>query len=268
MTQQLHIVALGSSFAAGPGIQPQINKPAMRSGNNYAHLLAERLHARLTDLTVSGATLQNVLSEEQVMSNVRFEPQLASMPSDADVVMITAGGNDLNYIGGMIHDSLRYSFFTRPLSYLIPKPITEKPLVAKDIAARFIAVIDKIHEIAPKSRIFLVEYLTIFDSNTRPGIDVSLDEAEILAYQRLAGVLQAGYRLAIEGRLGCEIVPIAMLSIGHGLGSVEPWVEGFGLKVIMARKTPFHPNAKGMEAVADILFKTLTEKTLPSQSSD
>jgi len=267
MTQQLHIVSLGSSFAAGPGIPPQINKPAMRSGHNYSHQLAERLQARLTDLTVSGATLRNVLSEEQVLSKSRFAPQLVSVPSDADIVTITAGGNDLNYISGMIHDSLRYSIFTRLLSYLIPKPTTEKPLVAEDIASSFTAIIDKIHEIAPKSRIFLVEYLTMFDSNTRPGIDVSLDEEGILAYQCLADVLQAGYRLAAESRSGCGLVPIASLSNGHGLGSSESWVEGFSLGVIMAGKTPFHPNAKGMEAVADVLYKIIAAERVSSEAN-
>lgn len=264
MTQQLHIVALGSSFAAGPRIPPLVNKPAGRSGNNYAHQLAEKLHGRLTDLTVSGATLKNILSEEQIAVRGRFEPQLASMPSDADIVTITAGGNDLNYIGGMVYDSLHSSIFTRPLSYLIPKPATKKkPVVAEDIAASFTAVIDKVREIAPKSQIFLVEYLTMFDSNTRPGTDVSLDEAEIRAYQELASVLQTGYRLAAEGRSGCEVVPIASLSIGHGLGSAEPWVEGFSWKVLRAKNAPFHPNVKGMEAVADILYNIITGKDTP-----
>jgi lysophospholipase L1-like esterase len=260
MAQQLHIVALGSSFAAGPGIPPQVNTAAKRSGKNYAHLVAERLHARLTDLTVSGATLDNVLSTEQVLLGNRFKAQLSAMPTDADIVTITAGGNDLNYIGGMTHDSLHYSIFTRLLSYLITNPATDNPVAAEDIAASFTAVIDKIREIAPKCRIFLVEYLTMFDFNTKPGIDVLLHESEIRKYQNLAEVLQAGYQLAAQGRSGCERVPVATLSQGHGLGSAEPWVEGFGFKVLMARKAPFHPNAKGMEAVADMIYHMISEK--------
>lgn len=51
-----HVAALGSSFAAGPGVAPIVDRRANRSGRNYAHLVAERLGARLTDLTVSGAT--------------------------------------------------------------------------------------------------------------------------------------------------------------------------------------------------------------------
>lgn len=36
----MHIVALGSSFAAGPGLKPIANAAAKRSSVNYAHLLA------------------------------------------------------------------------------------------------------------------------------------------------------------------------------------------------------------------------------------
>ncbi|KAK4972937.1 hypothetical protein LTR42_006231 [Elasticomyces elasticus] len=73
---KLHFVALGSSFAAGPGIEPIINKAAMRSGRNHAHRLAEKLDAELTNLTASGATLLNVLDTPQqtVFSKTVLKP--------------------------------------------------------------------------------------------------------------------------------------------------------------------------------------------------
>ena len=54
--QYRHVASLGSSFAAGPGIEPAADRAARRSARNYPHLLAARLGAELTDLTVSGAT--------------------------------------------------------------------------------------------------------------------------------------------------------------------------------------------------------------------
>ena len=44
------IAALGSSFAAGPGLEPVVDRVAMRSGANYAHLVANVLSAELIDL--------------------------------------------------------------------------------------------------------------------------------------------------------------------------------------------------------------------------
>ena len=58
-----HLAALGSSFAAGPGIEPVADRLAMRSARNYAHIVAARLGLRLTDLTVSGATTTSAIGD-------------------------------------------------------------------------------------------------------------------------------------------------------------------------------------------------------------
>ena len=259
----LHTVALGSSFAAGPRIPPQVNRAAGRSGQNYAHILADRLGARLTDLTVSGATLQTVLSEPQVTSRARFEPQLANFPPEADIVTITAGGNDLNYIGGIVQDTIRAYFLGRLLLRFLPIPEQKESLTAEDLAQRFIAVIDKIRETSPSSRILLVEYLTLFGNQTRPGVDVWLNDPQIKRHQEVASTLQTAYRLAAEARSGCEVIPIAESSRDHGIGSDEPWVEGFSIPMLFTGAAPFHPNANGMQAVADTLCSHLSE-TSPS----
>jgi hypothetical protein len=61
-------VALGSSMAAGPGIRPTAEGApfrAARSARNYPHLVAERLGYNLVDVTYSGATTANVLTDPQ-----------------------------------------------------------------------------------------------------------------------------------------------------------------------------------------------------------
>ncbi|KAK7745754.1 hypothetical protein SLS62_009636 [Diatrype stigma] len=120
--KQLHIASIGSSFAAGPSIEPVANRFAARSGANYASLLAARVGARLTDLAVSGATLRNLLSEPQAipdpglgpspepglasgLGGYRFAPQVEQLPPDADIVLVLAGGDDLGYVGGLLTDT-------------------------------------------------------------------------------------------------------------------------------------------------------------------
>jgi len=52
-------VAMGSSFAAGPGLRPRVKgspRLAGRSHANYAHLVAARLGLDLDDQTYSGAS--------------------------------------------------------------------------------------------------------------------------------------------------------------------------------------------------------------------
>ena len=76
----------------------------MRSQKNYAHQLAERLGARLVDLTVSGATTTNIIdTPQQTAAGGMYPPQVDGVPADADVVTITAGGNDLQFAGAMLY---------------------------------------------------------------------------------------------------------------------------------------------------------------------
>ena len=73
-------VALGSSYAAGPGIDPVIDRTAGRSGRNYAHLLAQAPGAELTDATVSGATTATILNTHQRTLGRRHPPQVRAVP--------------------------------------------------------------------------------------------------------------------------------------------------------------------------------------------
>ncbi len=93
------MAALGSSFAAGPGLPDVVNRRAMRSSRNYAHLTATALGARLIDATISGATTDTILTVPQRVGVTRFPPQIDSIDPtlDLDLVTITAGGNDLDY---------------------------------------------------------------------------------------------------------------------------------------------------------------------------
>ena len=85
------IAALGSSFAAGPTLEPVAERAAMRSAVNYPHRLARALGADLVDLSVSGATTATILDDAQTIApTVQFPPQIDGLPADADLVTITA----------------------------------------------------------------------------------------------------------------------------------------------------------------------------------
>ena len=120
MARPPHYAALGSSFAAGPGISPIIDQHAMRSGRNYPHVLAERLDAHLTDVTISGATTATILDTPQItVTGVRFPPQLRLLSESADLVTITAGGNDLSYAGSMLYTAWRHVHPNEPLTTMM-----------------------------------------------------------------------------------------------------------------------------------------------------
>lgn len=250
---RLHIASLGSSFAAGPGIPPQVERHAMRSGNNYPSLVARELNASLTDLTVSGATLLNITTEPQLApsGDYVFPPQILALPEDVDYVFVTGGGNDMSYIGNMIDDALRASDGPD-----IPQTPTAIP--PEELPQRMGETLDAIHQKAPNARVFFVEYLALLGPATKAAVHVPFNQERVDHHSGVASALQNAYAVAAEPRPWCERVPIHELSADHVLGSEEPWVEGFSMESLQ-RGNPFHPNLAGMKGVAKILLARVTE---------
>lgn len=252
--KKLQIASLGSSFAAGPGIPPQIQPMgAGRSGRNYPHLLAQQLDAELTDLTVSGSTLLDITVNQRIdpLTGELFPTQLSNLPEDADIITITAGGNDINYIGGLASDACAALGLETP----IPNTGTLSP---DELAGRLGGVLDAIHERAPGACIFLVEYLAVLGPDTRPGQDIPVNQERVDHYLGLASAMSRAYGDAAQSRSEwCQRVPVNDLSLGHALGSEEPWVGGFD----GSDGPTLHPKLVGMKAVADLLFETIKEGT-------
>jgi lysophospholipase L1-like esterase len=226
-TTALQLAGLGSSFAAGPGLR-----------ENYARILAGRLNASIADLSVSGSTLLSMGS------------QISKLPKNADIITITSGGNDLNYIGGLSMGTTGTSSLSEP-----------------QFLKRWEDVLANIHTASPKAVVYLVEYLTILGPDVKPGATVSMNAAAVEYHQGVAAKLQRGTAKAAEGKDWVKDVPVAKLSQTHGLGSAEPWVNGAGMsgaKGSGGLGAAWHPNAAGMKAIANILYDTI-EKSKASK---
>jgi lysophospholipase L1-like esterase len=254
-------VALGSSFAAGPGISPIVHKPAGRSGNNYAHLVAAALNLELTDVTYSGATTAHVLDTQQDDA----PPQIDAVGPDTGLVTITVGGNDLEYVGTFIRGSFLNTLakpatiFGRRVANRIRARVSYLK-EAKDyqaVADSLTAVVAKVHERAPDARILLVDYLTLVGPSTRARLDVPLNEEQLPSVVMMADGLAAAFSKATEA--GAELIAASAASRDHAIGSKQPWVTGFsgGLFAPLRGFVPYHPNAAGMQAVADLIVAEL-----------
>lgn len=269
----MRLIAIGSSFAAGPGIPPQVNKDAGRSSNNYANYFARRLKldacnpSEFLDLSVSAATLLNVISELQTAGKTTFPPQLDSLPplapgdDGSDVIItITAGGNDLFYIGSMFAYTLKHTLWGKVVSYFLmrkqEKEVFDHPTIAtpQQVSERFTVLLDRIEEKYPKVTVYLVEYFAIMGPDTKPGKDVVWDQEQVQKYMQTAWLLQELYAKAANGRRHVHVVPLAEESkLKHAVGSNDPWVSD-GSMFNFFSHAAYHPNQKGMQAAADILF--------------
>lgn len=258
----VRIVNLGSSFSAGPGIPPQVNTAAGRSGANFAHLLAKELHADLTDLSVSGATLLNITETPQVANGQTFPPQIQGVPEDADIVLVLGGGNDMSYVGGLFmeHTWMMTAFSLVNRLKGASMPDMPPPADEDEVIRRFGKVLDAVHAKAPKARVIVVEYLTLLGPETKPVVHVPFDAERLKHHQAIASKLQSATRQVVDSRSEwCERIPMAELSQGHGIGSAEPWVFGCTAMEQLTGKTWYHPNAEGMKAVAKVLHERISK---------
>lgn len=214
----------------------------------------------------------NVLQEPQrtglLLPSSSLPPQLDHLPPDADVVTLTAGGNDVGYSKGMILDAMK----TSALDMLYLKDYFRTPgvnpaeprtghVTRDQVKERFLAVFDKVHSIAPQARIYLVQYLDVFGAQTEVDAEQPLDKSQVEIYIMMASDLAQTYRDAAAARPDfVELVEMADLSEGHSLGCPEPWVVGFTYKMVLQGVAPYHPNDRGHQAVAGVLEDRIKQR--------
>ena len=142
-------VALGSSFAAGPGIETQLGSCG-RSDKNYPHLVAAALELELTDVSCGGATTANILDTPQNGA----APQLAAVGADTALVTVTIGGNDITYSAstGRCGNAKADEQCAAKLDQARIAALTA------ELPGRLAAVLDAIRSKAPKAVIVMVTY--------------------------------------------------------------------------------------------------------------
>ena len=246
-------------------IVPIVDHAAMRSARNYPHLLAERLGAQLADLTVYRR--HDRLDPRRSADDDGWDtipPQILGVPSEADLVTITAGGNDLGFIGTVVYTALRRSDPDNPLVAMaggspegIPEPTEAEVARVADGLARIVV---EVRRRATAARVVLVDYLTVLTRGST-GLERWFTPEELDGLCTIQDGLVQAYARASE-KTGADWFRASALSSRHAVGSNSPWV--LGLQEDPRRLgASFHPNAAGMRAIADALAEWAP---VPSQS--
>lgn len=247
-------VALGSSFASGPGIGDlQEGAPARcaRSTDNYASLLAQRLHLRLIDQSCSGAATAHILGDWN-----ELPAQIDAVTKSTKLITLTVGGNDVNYVGNLFVSGCKpgesvkngkYNFTCTP-----PKIPTDGDYQTLETALDTIA--RELRARAPKAKIVFIQYASLVPDVLCEATPMAQSFAEM---SRKIGARLAETTARIARKNHVALVPFDKLSQDHTACSSRPWSNGAAMPAAPADGIPWHPNAAGHRAIADELAAML-----------
>lgn len=261
-------VAMGSSYASGPGVTVSAdNSPnrCQRSADNYAHQLARKRKLLLTDVSCGGATTTNLLAPWG-----ELPAQLDAITSDTALVTITIGGNDVGFAGGLIFGSCEANLPSSDVPAMCAgirqwrqsNPQGRSPLlVPPDEAAwlKLSAAMDRValevRRRAPNARLVFVDYIRVLpDSALCAEAPLSAEAAE---RARATAIRLARITAETARRAGAGLVRASDLSRGHEVCQKLPWVTGFTVPAGSTNFAPYHPNLAAMTAIADALDRQL-----------
>jgi lysophospholipase L1-like esterase len=245
-------VAMGSSFAAGPGTGPRSPgspRSAGRCDANYAHLLTGRAGLELTDASWSGETAAQMLA-----GGHGRPPQVEALTRDTRLVTVTCGGNDVGYMPLLMLGSVPATLRSLPAV----RRRTDALLAATDgrfdrLPGTFDRLLAEVRRRAPEATVVLVDYLTILPPED--GASAWPLSPEIADWARRTAQRLATETAAAASRAGCLLVNASAASRDHHAWSDDPWSHRLRLG---RRAVPYHPNAEGMRAVADLVEQALT----------
>jgi lysophospholipase L1-like esterase len=237
-------VALGGSFAAGPMIpDPVPDQSCGRSTNNYPHLVAADLGLALTDASCIGATTADVGTT-----------QIDAVTADASVITLTVGGNDVNFSSSLGTCGSDGKAGTSCLEVGDVDAAAIDGLLDQ-VEAKLVTMFDKVKQAAPAAHVYLVPYPMILPEPAAPcPPDVPMNAADATFLGHVATRLQAALSAAAT-TAGVTFIDVYGPSHGHDACAPadQRWVEGEAT----AAAAPYHPNAAGMRAEADLIVAEL-----------
>ncbi|MFG2433351.1 SGNH/GDSL hydrolase family protein [Streptomyces sp. NPDC048508] len=248
-------VALGDSYTSGPLIPTQVDANCARSDHNYPSITAnQRKVTSFTDVSCGGAT-----TAEMWQAQGTNGPQLDAVKRDTDLVTVQIGGNDVGF-GSIIATCAGLS--AKDLSgnpcqqYYGAAGYDQLTLKILQTAPKVARVLRAVHDKAPHARVVVVGYPDLLpDDGTGcyPTVPFAAKDFPYLrdTEKHLNIMLRA---VALLNR--ADYVDTYGPTVGHDMckAPADRWIEPLRPT---APAAPAHPNAKGEEAMAQALMKTL-----------
>jgi lysophospholipase L1-like esterase len=255
------VVALGDSYTAGALLPFNLLASplgCLRSSKSYPVLVAAALHAPLTDVACASAGVKNLTQPQHTYWGGTNPAQLGALSPDDSLVLLTLGGDDIGFLN-VLQECVKLSF-TDPwgspckahyaqggTDQLAANVRTEAPKITAALAA--------IRARAGQARIVLIGYPDMFpqSGDCWPGVPFTSGD---VAYLR--GIeLSANAMLATEAAAaGATFVNTYPPTTGHDMCQPESVRDIEGL-IPGSLALPFHPNARGQQAIATAVLAAL-----------
>jgi lysophospholipase L1-like esterase len=180
-------------------------------------------------------------------------PQLASLTAETRLVTVTIGGNDLGFVSNLFAANCREQqdeTANATQKCLATKLPTEDDYTRVEAQMRVIAA--QVATRAPHTKLVFVDYLSLVPPQSCEA--TRLSSVDIATLGQLADRL-AGITARVAAESGAMLLPAGKLSRDHDPCSTEPWSNG--ARPGKLGGIPWHPNAAGMQAIADALAERL-----------
>ncbi|GAA3738616.1 SGNH/GDSL hydrolase family protein [Streptomyces tremellae] len=256
----LPYVALGDSYSAGSGIlplDPAASLLCARSTADYPHVIADRIGARLTDVTCGGAETKDFASAQYP----GVAPQLDALSDSTGLVTLTIGGNDSDTFIDAILACGSAGVVTAgqgaPCKALYGDSFDHTIDTTTYPAVR--SALQQVRAKAPGARVAVLGYPWILPAAATPGCFAKMPIAagDVPYLRDLQTHLNAAVRRAASDT-GATFVDMAAASEGHDACAPAStrWIEPvlFGTNFV-----PVHPNATGERQMAERTLSVLGE---------
>lgn len=261
--QGLDYVALGDSYSAGPLIPRQDLDAGLclRSDHNYPSLLTRRLHVTsFRDTTCTGITTAGL--SNPVDTGLPGSPApapLNALNSRTDLVTLGIGGNDGGLFSALFRRCPALAVDHRDGSpcrdaYTDAEGNDVLAARVRQVPAAVEAVLDHIHQRAPRAQVWVVGYLRVLPRHGTCSA-IPLARGDYRWADRLERGLNSALATAAADR-GDHFVDAYAASRGHdACAGRHAWVNG--RVESLRRAAAYHPLRSGMQAVADLLAERI-----------
>ncbi|BEV00389.1 SGNH/GDSL hydrolase family protein [Novosphingobium olei] len=245
-------VALGSSYAAGPGLGTVEDGAPQRCGHgaaSYSRVLARTLSLNLVDASCSGSTTEHILEPWN-----EIPPQIDAVTANTKLVTITSGGNDVAFVTNLgAAACATMPVGTRPTQCPTRHTVSEADW--QGVEARLHKIAQEVRRRAPEAKLVFVDYVTVV--GRKAGCASLPGSADELAASKATAQRLAALTAKVARREHAVLIRASKLTADHAPCDAQPWSAGL-TPPPADQGVPLHPGPLAHGAIARTIAATLS----------